>query len=148
MTLSTVDTTPTSPPATWRGLIPDGHVLGLVGPLQSTVAQALIPAAAAAHLAMVSPAATDECLTRDLPPPECGFKASDLRGGKPNNFFRLAATVDEQGLAMAGYARHQLVPGQAGRSLGQQPLRGPGDEWVRDGLHGPGREPERAAEAP
>jgi branched-chain amino acid transport system substrate-binding protein len=56
---------------------------------------------------MVSPANTNECLTRDYD--YCDPKASALRpSGKPNNYFRVAATDDHQGPALADYAYEQL----------------------------------------
>ena len=88
--------------------VADSKVLGFVGPFNSAVAKAEIPVANAAHLTMISPANTNECLTKDLPAPECTFKPADLRPGGPNNYFRVAATDDFQGPAMADYASDTL----------------------------------------
>ncbi|HEV3235090.1 MAG TPA: branched-chain amino acid ABC transporter substrate-binding protein [Candidatus Dormibacteraeota bacterium] len=88
--------------------VSDSKVLGFVGPFNSAVAQAEIPVANAAHLTMISPANTNECLTKDLPAPECTFKPADLRPSGPNNYFRVAATDDFQGPAMADYAYDTL----------------------------------------
>ena len=88
--------------------VADSKVLGFVGPFNSNVAKAEIPKAAAAHMAMISPANTNQCLTKNLPAPECDYQASDLRKGAPNPYFRLAATDDFQGPAMADYAYDTL----------------------------------------
>jgi branched-chain amino acid transport system substrate-binding protein len=82
----------------------DSKVLGFIGPFNSSVAKAEIPVANQAHMTMISPANTNECLTKDLPAPECTFKPADLRPGGPNNYFRVAATDDYQGPAMADFA--------------------------------------------
>jgi branched-chain amino acid transport system substrate-binding protein len=88
--------------------VADSKVLGFVGPFNSAVAQAEIPVSNAAHMTMISPANTNECLTKDLPAPECTFKPTDLRPSGPNNYFRVAATDDFQGPAMADYAYNTL----------------------------------------
>ena len=84
------------------GLVADSRVLGVIGPFHATVALAEIPIASAAGLALISPSTSNECLTKN--PQYCGGLAARLRGGHPLSFFRLAATDDLQGPAMAGYA--------------------------------------------
>ena len=91
-----------------RDLVADNKVLGVVGPFNSSVAQAEIPVANAASLTIISPANTSECLTQSFPPPECAFKPSDLRPNGKNNYFRVAATDTLQGPAMADYAYDTL----------------------------------------
>src|ERR1700730_14173327 len=91
-----------------RDLVADNLVLGVVGPFNSSVAQAEIPVANAANLTIISPANTSECLTQSFPPPECAFKPSDLRPNGKNNYFRVAATDTLQGPAMADYAYDTL----------------------------------------
>jgi branched-chain amino acid transport system substrate-binding protein len=89
--------------------VSDSKVLGFVGPFNSAVAQAEIPVANAAHLTMISPANTNECLTKDLPAPECTFKPTQrLPGG-----------------------RHRRLPGACDGGLR---LRHPGPEEGRRGL--------------
>ena len=103
-------------------LIADPQVMGIVGPFNASVARAAIPLANAAHLAVISPATSNPCLTRDpylpagLNPTRAaiGCKAAglplpgDLRPAKTNNFFRLATTDDLQGAAAADYAFNTL----------------------------------------
>lgn len=103
-------------------LIADPQVMGIVGPFNANVARAAIPLANAAHLAVISPATSNPCLTRDpylpagLNPTRTaiGCKAAgfpvpgDLRPTKTNNFFRLATTDDLQGAAAADYAVNSL----------------------------------------
>jgi branched-chain amino acid transport system substrate-binding protein len=103
-------------------LIADPQVIGIVGPFNANVARAAIPLANAAHLAVISPATSNPCLTKDpylpagLNPTRAaiGCKAAgfplpgDLRPAKTNNFFRLATTDDLQGAAAADYAFNTL----------------------------------------
>jgi branched-chain amino acid transport system substrate-binding protein len=86
--------------------VSDSAVLGMIGPFNSNVAKAEIPIAAPAHLTMISPANTNPCLTKDLS--SCTYHPQDLRSGNPNNYFRVAATDDFQGPAMADYAYKTL----------------------------------------
>ncbi len=83
-------------------LVADPSVLGVIGPFDSAVAVAEIPVAGAAGLTLISPSASNECLTKDLS--YCAGLARKLLGGRPVSFFRLAATDDLQGPAMAAYA--------------------------------------------
>ena len=93
-----------------RALIADPQVLGMIGPFNSNVAKVEIPIANAAYLPMISPANTNPCLTKDLP--DCalpgGYHPSQLRPTGVNNYFRVAATDDHQGGAMADYAAQTL----------------------------------------
>jgi branched-chain amino acid transport system substrate-binding protein len=102
-------------------LIADAQVIGMVGPFNSSVARAEIPITSAAHLVQVSPANTNQCLTKDLylstklgVPADVSCTAAglpapaDLRKGNPNNYFRVAATDDYQGPAGAEYATKVL----------------------------------------
>lgn len=100
----------------------DPVVLGVIGPFDSAVARATIPVADVAHLAMISPSASDQCLTQPefvpagLSPAhkavacnEVGLPLpADLRPDKVNNFFRLATTDDLQGAAAADFAYKNL----------------------------------------
>jgi branched-chain amino acid transport system substrate-binding protein len=103
-------------------LVGDPQVLGIIGPLDSSVARVAIPIANQAHVAMISPSTSNPCLTREpylpagLNPTRvaitckgAGLPApADLRPTKVNNFFRLATTDDLQGAAAADYAYTNL----------------------------------------
>jgi branched-chain amino acid transport system substrate-binding protein len=102
--------------------IANPRLLAMIGPLDSNLARAEIPAANPAHLAMVSPATSSRCLTKEpflpavlnplrtviackaagLPSP------ADLRPSGVNNYFRLSTTDDLQGPAAADYASRRL----------------------------------------
>ena len=87
-------------------MIGDPSILGFVGPLNSSVAKAEIPIAADAHLAMISPANTNPCLTKAkeaLTNADCAGLAAQLRKGNPNPYFRTVTTDDYQGPALADY---------------------------------------------
>ena len=87
-------------------MIGDSSILGFVGPLNSSVAKAEIPIAADAHLAMISPANTNPCLTKakeSLTNADCAGLAAQLRKGSPNPYFRTVTTDDYQGPALADY---------------------------------------------
>ncbi len=88
-----------------RAMIADSTVLGMIGPFNSSVAKVEIPIANAASLAMISPANTNPCLTKDIPACHTsgGYLPADLRPSGTNNYFRVAATDDHQGSAMADY---------------------------------------------
>lgn len=87
------------------------QVLGVIGPFNASVAVAEIPIAAQAHLVLISPATTNECLTKDLA--YCEGLAARLHGSLPISFFRVSATDDLQGPVMAGYALTTLGITQA-----------------------------------
>jgi branched-chain amino acid transport system substrate-binding protein len=84
-----------------QDLIANSHVVAMIGPYNSAVAKAEIPITNPVGLAMISPANTNPCLTKDLP--SCSYHPQDLRKGKPNNYFRVVATDDLQGPAAATY---------------------------------------------
>lgn len=85
-------------------LINNDKVAAMVGPFNSAVAKAEIPVTNKAGLTMISPSNTNPCLTKDIA--GCSYHPQDLRtGGKPNNYFRVVATDDLQGPAMATYAK-------------------------------------------
>ncbi len=102
--------------------ITDQGVVAMIGPFDGPVARKEIPVANAAGLAMVSPATSNPCLTRDVYIPallnparaaisckEAGLPAaSDLRPTRANNFFRLTATDELQGAAAADFAYQDL----------------------------------------
>ena len=105
-----------------KAFIANPHVVAMLGPFDSSMARAQIPIANEAHMAMVSPATSSRCLTKEpyLPmtlnplrtPVSCkeaGLPApGDLRPTGVNNYFRLSTTDELQGPAAADYARKQL----------------------------------------
>ena len=98
-------------------LAADPLVMGVIGPFDSSVARAAIPLANLNRLALVSPAVSSRCLTKEpfLPArlnptgaeiscTAAGLVApAQLRPAGINNFFRLATTDDLQGPAAADY---------------------------------------------
>src|SRR5262249_34931281 len=82
-----------------QSLIADPKVIGMLGPLHSSVAKAQIPPTMDAGLAQCSPANTNEGLTK----PE--FGALDIRKEKPTeiNYVRVATTDDLQSKADADF---------------------------------------------
>jgi branched-chain amino acid transport system substrate-binding protein len=82
-------------------MLGDNKFLGMIGPYNSAVAKAEIPAAAPSHFTMISPSNTNPCLTKDLP--SCSYHPQDLRKGNANNYFRVVTTDDYQGPAMSSY---------------------------------------------
>ncbi len=105
-----------------KALIADSQVMGVVGPISSSVARAEIPVANIAGLAMVSPASGNPCLTKQvflpaaLSPVHAAISckdagvpaAADLRPSGVNNFFRLGASDDLQGPAAADFGYKTL----------------------------------------
>jgi branched-chain amino acid transport system substrate-binding protein len=105
-----------------QAFVADPLVLGMIGPFDSNVARAEIPATNQAHMAMVSPATSSRCLTKepflpaalnpnrtDISCKTAGLPApKDLRPAGANNYFRLATTDDLQGPAAADYAYRNL----------------------------------------
>jgi branched-chain amino acid transport system substrate-binding protein len=105
-----------------RSLVADSKVVAMIGPFDAAVARKEIPVANAAGLAMISPATSNACLTRDVFVPaalnparteiDCKAaglpSAADLRPGHTNNFFRLTTTDDLQGAAAADYVFSKL----------------------------------------
>jgi branched-chain amino acid transport system substrate-binding protein len=103
-------------------LVADASVVAMIGPFDAWVARREIPIANAAGLAMVSPATSNPCLTRDVFVPamlnpartaitckDAGLPGgSELRRGRANNYFRLTTTDELQGAAAADYAYRKL----------------------------------------
>ena len=89
-----------------RQMVADPSLVGMVGPINSDVAGAEIPVASAAHLAMVSPGASNECLTKALA--GCLLPPAELRLGMPNDFFRVLPTSDLEPAALVAYATGTL----------------------------------------
>jgi branched-chain amino acid transport system substrate-binding protein len=86
----------------------DSSVVGVVGPFNSSVAEAEIPKASAAHLALISPANTNPCLTAQaVPQTVCGITTDSLYNG-PHTYFRVIGTDITQGEILAYIATKQL----------------------------------------
>lgn len=97
-------------------------VIAMIGPFDSGTARAGIPIANRAHLAMVSPATSSRCLTKEpflpalLNPLRSAISCAaaglpsphDLRPTGFNNYFRLSTTDELQGPAAADYALSHL----------------------------------------
>jgi branched-chain amino acid transport system substrate-binding protein len=83
-----------------KTFVADDSVLAVVGPFNSSVAQAEIPISNDAGLVQISPATTNPGLTK-------GPDAAKLRSSHPdvNTFFRVCTTDDRQGAAGAQFAR-------------------------------------------
>lgn len=87
-------------------LIGDGQVAGIVGPFNSNVARSEMPIANNAPIALISPSNTNPCLTKRGAEVGCtgaDDKVPTLRPTGKVTYFRLAATDDHQGPAMADY---------------------------------------------
>ena len=89
-------------------LAADPRVLAMVGPLYDSLARSELPVANAVRLAIVSPAATNECLTQEPPDGHCQGLAARLRPRAPNNFFRVVTTQLLEGAAGADLAYKTL----------------------------------------
>jgi branched-chain amino acid transport system substrate-binding protein len=76
-------------------IVGDPAIVGVIGPLNSSVAKAQIPISNAAGLTQCSPANTNPDLTK-------GDPAKQLRT-KPNNYIRVVTTDDVQGPAASQY---------------------------------------------
>jgi len=87
-------------------LIGDAEVAGIVGPLNSSVAQAEMSIANQAPIALISPANTNPCLTKDTADVGCSGSNDLLPHLRPTGkvtYFRIATTDDHQGPANADY---------------------------------------------
>ncbi len=105
-----------------RAFLADPSLVAMIGPFDAVVARLEIPIANAAGLAMVTPATSNPCLTRNVFTPAllnpartaiscraAGLpSAAELRPAPTNNFFRLTTTDELQGAAAADYAFHKL----------------------------------------
>lgn len=110
----------------FTAFVGDSSDLGVIGPLNSNVAQALIPISNEDSLALISPANTSPELTK-------GPQALALRTAHPLaiTYFRVCPTDDVQGSAGAAFAYKTLGARRAfviddGQTFG----RGVADEWA------------------
>lgn len=119
-----------------QAIISNPCIVAVVGPGDSNVAEAEIPLATAAQLVLISPAATEPCLT--LPADivlrsECGVDPSLLHLNGQNTFFRLPPNDDAQSKIVAdlisnpvpvtrpngGLGAHRVYVIDDGESFGQ-----------------------------
>ena len=112
--------------ANFDAFVGDATDLGVIGPLNSNVAQAIIPISNEDSLALISPANTSPELTK-------GMQALALRKAHPLaiTYFRVCPTDDVQGSAGAAFAYTVLGSRRAfviddGQTFG----RGVADEWA------------------
>lgn len=94
-----------------QSLVGDAEVAGIVGPLNSSVALAEMPVANRSGIAMISPANTNPCLTKRGAAVGCTGASDYVPTVRPTGnvtYFRLAATDDQQGPAMANYLFNTL----------------------------------------
>jgi branched-chain amino acid transport system substrate-binding protein len=101
-----------------QSFVATSNLVAMLGPFDASVARREIPIANTAGLAMVTPATSSPCLTKDVFIPallnpaytkiSCRMAglapASELRPKPQNNFFRLTTTDELQGAAAADYA--------------------------------------------
>ena len=95
----------------YNDLIGDATVAGVVGPLNSSVAQAVMPTANQAPIAMISPANSNDCLTQDTPSWECTGSNELVQKVRPTGkvtYFRTSTRDQYQGGALAEYAYKTL----------------------------------------
>ena len=96
----------------YNDLIGDAAVAGIVGPLNSSVAKAVMPTANQASIAMISPANSNDCLTQDTPNWECtggNELVSKVRPTGKVTYFRTATLDQYQGGVLAEYAYKTLT---------------------------------------
>jgi len=94
-----------------QSLVGDAEVAGIVGPLNSSVALAEMPVANRSGIALISPANTNPCLTKRGAAVGCTGASDYVPTVRPTGnvtYFRLAATDDQQGPAMANYLFNTL----------------------------------------
>jgi branched-chain amino acid transport system substrate-binding protein len=97
---------PTVGAANIRALIGDALVAGVVGPFNSSVAKAEMPISNQAPIAQISPANTNQCLTKSTPESGCTGSSNLIPTLRPTgkvNYFRIATTDDLQGPGGADY---------------------------------------------
>jgi branched-chain amino acid transport system substrate-binding protein len=97
---------PTVGAANVTKLIGDAEVAGIVGPFNSSVAQAEMPIANQAPIALISPSNTNTCLTQNTPDTGCtgaNNMISTLRPSGKVTYFRIATTDNHQGSVGADF---------------------------------------------
>lgn len=92
--------------ASVTSLVGDALVAGIVGPFNSSVAKAEMPITNQAPLAQISPANTNQCLTKNTAEAGCTGANNLIPTLRPTgkvSYFRIATTDDHQGPAGADY---------------------------------------------
>jgi branched-chain amino acid transport system substrate-binding protein len=87
-------------------MVGDPSVAGIIGPFNSSVAQAEMPLANKAPIALISPANTNDCLTQTTPASECGGANDKISTYRPTGkvtYFRIATLDQFQGGSMADF---------------------------------------------
>ncbi len=95
----------------YNDLIGDAEVAGVVGPINSSVAQAVMPTTNQAPIAMISPSNSNDCLTQDTPDWECTGSNELVQKVRPTGkvtYFRTSTRDQYQGGALAEYAYKTL----------------------------------------
>ncbi len=87
-----------------NALIKDSQVAGIIGAFDSNTAEAELPIANKAPIALLSPSATYTCLTQLDVTAGCGTLLKALRPTTQTTFFRLAPTDTQQGETQADFA--------------------------------------------
>ena len=112
-----------------KSMFSDPRVLGMVGPFNSYMAQEEIPRASAQGLVMVSPSATNPCLTQ---PPLCDADIEAAHQNATNSFFRVAPPDPVQGRAMANFAAQLGLKRVAAVNIWTGPPYGRGEPYVEE----------------
>ncbi|HEV2217958.1 MAG TPA: branched-chain amino acid ABC transporter substrate-binding protein [Candidatus Dormibacteraeota bacterium] len=112
-----------------KSMFADPRVLGMVGPFNSYMAQEEIPRASGEGLVMVSPSATNPCLTE---PPLCDADIASAHESGTNSFFRVAPRDPLQGRAMASFAVQLGVKRVAAVNIWTAPPFGRGEPYVAE----------------
>lgn len=100
----------TTAAANAKALINDGQTAGMLGPFDTPSAQAELPLTNSAPLVMISPFATNPCLTQQDPAAGCSGSGTVLGTVRPTGnvtFFRIVPTDVQQGTVMADYLVQQ-----------------------------------------
>ncbi|QBD78083.1 branched-chain amino acid ABC transporter substrate-binding protein [Ktedonosporobacter rubrisoli] len=85
----------------------DALVAGIAGPINSNVAQSQLPVVNQVPIALISPANTNDCLTKEVPQDECGGAKSKISVYRPTGkvtYFRIATPDQYQGKALADFS--------------------------------------------
>jgi branched-chain amino acid transport system substrate-binding protein len=92
-----------------HALVNDAHVVGVVGPFNSSVTRLVMPITNLAGLSMISPTNSEPDLTLMQYAPNNGMVWSQLHpADHPNRYFRTVANDVEQGQLDAYFASHTL----------------------------------------
>ena len=112
-----------------KSMFADPKVLGMVGPFNSYVTIEEIPRASAENFVMLSPTATNICLTLA---PFCDSQIEAAHANAPVNFFRIAPPDPAQGTAMAHFAGQQHIKLVAAINMWNTSTQSGGDEYIAE----------------